>query len=126
MIIEMKAAKDAYTWSVEYHNGVTIPEIDDKRPTGRDFAEIDSLQVAFLRLHQADGWPSHNITVPRGAEPVFIRKRRFETTSDSSEMKVSAMHCIGWKSGTNSSYLLLCDDGSELLTSDLKAVSVIV
>jgi hypothetical protein len=68
MIIDIKPAQDIYTWSVEYHDGVIVPEFDDERPDGRGWAEINSLQVKYIRLHQADGWPAHNVTVPDDAD----------------------------------------------------------
>ncbi len=121
MIIEIKPAKDVYEWSVEYHNGVIVPEFDDERPDGRGWAEINSLQVKYVRLHQA-GWPAHNVTVPDGAEPVFFRRRRIEMDTSTIEQKLSTMHCIGWKNGQSACYLFICEDGSTLLTSDFQAV----
>lgn len=122
MLIEIKSAQDIYTWSVEYHNGVIVPEFDDERPDGRGWAEIDSSQVKYVRLHQADGWPAHNVTVPDNAEPVFFRRRRIEMDTNTNEQKLSTMHCIGWKSNTSTCYLFVCEDGSTLLTSDFNAV----
>lgn len=122
MIIDIKPAQDIYTWSVEYHDGVIVPEFDDERPDGRGWAEINSLQVRYIRLHQADGWPAHNVTIPDDAAPVFTRRRKLEMDMSTNEQKLSTMHCIGWKSGESACYLFVCEDGSTLLTSNFQAV----
>jgi hypothetical protein len=128
-MIEIKKTIDAYTWRVEYHNDVIIPEFDIERPDGRGFAEVNSEQVKTLELWplllspiDQQMIPVHRVSIPEGATPVFFRRRFTIAFQGDDTPGVSVKHCIGWKKDDSACYLFVFVDGSSLMTDDFHAV----
>ena len=122
MQITAKKTQDIYTWSALCANGDVLCEYD--RPEGRGFAEVASLPLAGILLLPLQGVvPSYRVDIPRGAQPVFFRRRSITLSPLAGEREPHpTVHCIGWKRGNEATYLFVLDDGSTLLTSDLQAV----
>lgn len=117
--------KDAYQWSVVYHDDTYLREFDAVDTIGRGWAEIGEKPVKETCLFTSD--PNlnygHKIMVPTGATPIFFRRRRIELNPlTEQEQGRTTVHCIGWKRDDEAVYLFIFDDGSTLLTNDLQAV----
>lgn len=132
--------KDSYSWLVTYTDGTQIFEYDEERPDGRGFAEREEKPVHTLTLMATDR-PWQHMFVPKGAEPVFFRRRYIDVSPTEEEVAASqqgifteaifarinaaprtTVHCIGWKQGEQAEYLFVFADGSTLLSDDLQAV----
>jgi hypothetical protein len=117
----IQQAQDVYTWDACYTDGSFIAE--DDREEGRAFSEVDKGRVQALRLFHCKAGPSHRVDVPRGAQPVFFRRRSITIDPLQGESSPRpTVHCIGWKRGEEAVYLFVLDDGSTLLTDNLQAV----
>ncbi len=112
--------KDIYQWIVLYQNDVLLHEEDAEQ----GFASVKQDEVKLITLLPiAEGVLPRHVAIPKGATPVFFRRRSIEidpTQNTSSERPT--VHCVGWKRGDESAYLFIFNDGSTLLTNDLQAV----
>lgn len=108
---------NAYIWRVVYQDETVVCEehVDN-------FASIDASRVASLFLLPLAGGASHRVDIPKGAQPVFFRRRSITVNPlQGAEQGRTTTHCIGWKRGDDASYLFIHEDGSTLLSSDLQA-----
>lgn len=123
MAIDISAVKEAFTWSVTYHNDSQVTEFDESRPDGRGFSEVDKPSIKALDLDTPELLGKHRVLIPDGAEPVFFRRRRIELNPNTEQQQAHPpTHCIGWKKGDEACYLFVLYDGSTLLTNELNAI----
>lgn len=116
--------QDAYMWRVVYADGTLTDEFDAARPDGRGWHEREGKPVKDIWLawtHWEDN-AVHHVSLPEGAEPVFVRRRRIVTGPDGTECGRETVHVIGWKQGERGAYLFIFADGSTLLSADFNAV----
>ena len=119
----IEQAKDVYRWLVAYKDGTYLGEYD--HPNGLGWAEIGDKPVKAVWLLRSDPNADygHRVDLPRGATPVFFRRRSIELRlDDEQQIARPAIHCIGWKQGEQAIYLFVFEDGSTLLSTDLQAV----
>lgn len=118
---------DDYVWRVTMRDGTAITEYDLERADGRGFMEIgDIKEVVKLELVPCIPFDDviHSVVIPRGATPIFFRRRRisFEPSNIGGQQHSTTAHCIGWNRGNDAVYLFVLNGGSTVLTDDLQAV----
>lgn len=116
----MQKTQELYEWHVTYSDGMQTYEVDPSQPDGRGWAERESKPVAAVTLFSTTGYASHSVVIPKGAEPVFFRRRGI--VLDGSGQRVPDVHCIGWEQDSRGVYLFIFSDDLTLLSSDKQAV----
>ncbi len=109
---------ETYTWRVVYHDergGI-------HENAANSFADVDQSRVKSLFLVPLRGGPPHRVSIPKGAQPLFFRRRRIELNPNTDEQTHKTVHCIGWKRDDEAVYLFVLDDNSTLLSDNLQAI----
>src|SRR5437016_4167807 len=88
-----------YRWHALYRDGRDLDEFDDSRPDGRGPGEaLSGGELATLSLIEAQGGPSHHISIPEGAEPVFLWRTALVAMGPDVGQGPIRVHVAGWRS----------------------------
>lgn len=115
--------RDLWTWCAIYRDGTVLYEYDDDG-IEHGFREVRLDQVESLcLLPSSTEQKSYAVKVdPMKVTPVFFRRRSIHVRLDGGECGRSVIHCLGWESKSESSYLFIFEDGNTLLSTDRNAV----